>query len=162
MKHLNDINDVVDGTAHIENLLDQIIINFTCPRKNARLFFWQIMLDSSILSLGAKIKVVMAISQECDCRIDQNSLHSLMSYRNAFAHQRTDSNPAEVNGARPGESEQHYMLHIINNAGKTEMKNRSEALDEFNEAFTQAKASLRPLLEHTLSIAKEAAAKDAG
>ncbi|MDH3831669.1 MAG: hypothetical protein OEV12_12080 [Gammaproteobacteria bacterium] len=162
MKLSNDINDVVDSTAHIENLLDQIITNFTCPRNDAYLFFWQIMLDSSILSLGAKIKVVMAISQECDCKIDQNSLHSVISYRNAFAHQRTDSNPTEVNGASLDEREHHYMLHIIKNSGKTEMKKRSEALDEFNKAFIQAKASLRPLLEHTTSIAKEAAAKVAG
>lgn len=157
MRHSSDITDVVNSTAHIENLLDQIITNFTCPRKGAHSFFWQIMLDGSILSLGAKIKVVMAISQECGCKIDQNSLHSVISYRNAFAHQRTVSNPAEVNGARPHENGHHYMLQIITNSGKTEMKNRSEALDVFNEAFMQAKASLKLLLEHTRSIANEAA-----
>ena len=160
MRHSSDINAVVDSTAHIENLLDQIITNFTRPRAGARLFFWQIMLDGSILSLGGKIKVVMAISQRCDCKIDQNALHIVIAYRNAFAHQRTDSNPSDVSGTGVDGGEQHYMLQIINNSGKTEMKKRAEALDEFNKAFLQAEASLKPLLEYTKSIAGEGANKD--
>ncbi len=162
MKHSNDINAVVDSTAHIENLLDQIITNYTCPRADARLFFWQIMLDGSILSLGGKIKVVMAISQQCDCKIDQNALHIVIAYRNAFAHQRTDSNPSDISSTGREGGEQHYMLHIINNSGKTEMKKRAEALDEFNKAYLQAEASLKPLLEYTKSIGEEAAVKGAG
>jgi hypothetical protein len=162
MGHSNDINAVVDSTAHIENLLDQIITNFTCPRADARLFFWQIMLDGSILSLGGKIKVVMAISQICDYKIDQNALHIVIAYRNAFAHQRTDSNPSDVGGADLEEGERHYMLHIINNSGKTEMKKRAQALDEFNKAFLQAEASLKPLLEYTRSIGEETASKGDG
>lgn len=161
MNESNDITYVIDRTAHIENLLDQIITNFTCPRNDAFFFFWQVMLDSSILPLGAKIKAVMAISHECDLKINQNSLHAVISYRNAFAHHSSNAHPMFVVGATPEEDKLHYNLHIIKSSGKTEIKNLSEALEAFNKEFLDAKNSLMPLREHTLSIAKKAGAEHA-
>ena len=162
MNEGNDLTYVVNKTALIENLLDQIIVNFTSPRKDAFFFFWQVILDSTILSLGAKVKTVMAISQECNHKIDQNSLHRVISYRNAFAHNGTNSNPTLMVGATPEEDELHYTLRIIKNSGITERKKRSEAIEEFNNAFQQAKATLMPLRERTQTIAREAGAEYVG
>jgi len=162
MSELNDVTHVINKTAHIENLLDQIIVNFTCPRNDAFFFFWQVVMDSSIMSLGAKIKTVMAISQECNYKLDQNSLHSVISYRNAFSHNETNSNPTWVVSSTPEENSSHYSLHILKNSGKIQRVKRIEALDQFNTAYAKAKSSLMPLREQTISIAKEAGAEHVG
>lgn len=70
----------------------------------------------------------MAISQELGLKSKKDSLHQVMSYRNAFAHHSLDANPTFVVGWTPEEDELHFMLHIIKSSGKTERKRREDAL----------------------------------
>ena len=97
--------------------------------------------------MGSKTKVAMAIAQEMKLKLDQNSLHSVVSLRNAFAHQPTDSYPLLVVGKTPEENEMHLQLQILSNSGRISMKRRQEALAEFIEAYKVAKASLIVLLD---------------
>lgn len=146
MESNNDVSQVINRTAFIENLLNQVIINYACPRKDTFHFFWDVLLDSSIMSLGSKVKVAIAISQRLKVKLDQNSLHKLMSYRNAFAHQGVEAHPRLFVCENPEEDELHYMLHIITHSGKTQRKRRDIALTEFNDNFEVAKKSLVNLL----------------
>ena len=75
---------VVDRTALIENILNQVLEAYCRPRDEASRFFWNVLLDSSILPLGSKVKVAMAISQELATALNQQSLHKLVSLRNAL------------------------------------------------------------------------------
>jgi len=142
----NDLADVIDRTALIENILSQIIEAFCEPRKDRFIFFWSVLLDSSIMPMGSKVKVAMAIAQEMKFKIDQNALHSVVSLRNAFAHQPTNSHPVLVVGKAPDEDEMHLQLQILSNSGKITMKRRQDALAEFNESYRVAKNSLVALL----------------
>ena len=111
------------------------------------MFFWSVLLDSSIMPMGSKTKVAMAIAQEMKLKLDQNSLHSVVSLRNAFAHQPTDYYPLLVVGKTPEENEMHLQLQILSNSGRISMKRRQEALADFIEAYKVAKASLIVLLD---------------
>ncbi len=138
---------VIDRTALIENLLNQVIENFCAPRKQAFMFFWNVLLDSSIMPIGSKAKVAMAIAQELGAKLDQKSIHAVMSLRNAFAHHKIGSHPVVSVGASPKDSQVHYELQIISNSGKLSRKRRDDALSEFNSSYQFAKGSLVALLE---------------
>ena len=137
----NDVSKVIDRTALIENMLDSVIINYTAPRED--FFFRMILLDSSIMSLGAKVKVAMAISQELNIKLKKDSLHQVLSYRNAFAHHNLNSHPTYAVGNPPDEP--YYALQVIKTSGKIERTSREESLIEFNKHFDIAKETLREL-----------------
>jgi hypothetical protein len=102
-----DLVDVIDRTALIENVLNQIIEAFCEPRQEPFMFFWNVVLDSSIIPMGSKVKVAMAIAQEINVKVDQKSIHSVMSLRNAFAHHPSNSRHVLVVG-KTAEGESHY------------------------------------------------------
>jgi len=137
---------VIDGTALIENILNQVIEAYLMPRTAAKQFLWDILLDSSILPLGSKVKVAMAISQELSTKLDQTALHSVVSLRNAFAHHATNAHPELTVGKTPDADQLHYMLQVISNSGRVTRKRREEALTEFDGSYAKAKESLLALL----------------
>ena len=143
----NDVSQVIDRTDLVENLLNQVIHKYSSPRKEAFDFFWNILLDSSIIPLGSKIKLVMAISQELDIKLKHDSLHKIVSFRNAFAHHSLNSHQTIFVGKNPDEDQHYYMLQIITQSGKTKRIRREEALREFNNHYEIAKESLVELLE---------------
>ena len=138
----NDVSQVINRTALIENLLNQAILHYSSPRKDAFIFFWEVLLDSSVISLGSKVKVVTAISQQLKVKLDSEELHKVISYRNAFAHHATDAHPFMAVGKTPEEDKLHHRLYIMKMSGKIEKKNRKEALIEFNKSYKSARESL--------------------
>ncbi len=106
------------------------------------MFFWNVILDSSIMPMGAKVKVAAAIAHELDFRLEQDALHKVMALRNAFAHHDTGSHPVISVGKTEDDSTVHYELQVLTNSGKLMRKRREDALSEFNAAFLAAKESL--------------------
>lgn len=106
------------------------------------MFFWNVILDSSIMPMGSKVKIAAAIAQELDFKLKQDALHKIMALRNAFAHHKTSSHPAISAGKDEEDSKTHYELQVLSNAGKLSRKRREDALSEFNAAFLAAKESL--------------------
>jgi hypothetical protein len=146
MQSNDDLTLIVDRTALIENMLNQAIEGFCSPRKEAFSFFWNVLLDSSVLTLGAKVKIAMAISQEMHAKLEQDALHSVVSLRNAFAHHATNSHPVLTVGITPEGDQLHYTLQIIGNSGKVTRKRREEALADFNSCYETSKTSLKNLI----------------
>ncbi len=141
----SDVSKVVDRTAHIENILNQVIINFTSPRKDAYHFFWGILMDSSIMPLGSKVKVAVAISQEVNVKLKKDSLHKVLQYRNAFAHHSINSHPTLAVGKTQENDKAFYALHVIENSGNIKTISREAALEKFNKHFNIAKETLLEL-----------------
>jgi len=143
----NDVAKVIDRTALIENMLDQILEIYTAPRDEARSLFWAVFLNSSIMPLGSKVKVAMAICQQLDVKLNPDSLHKVLSYRNAFAHHSLNSWPTLIAGKTAEESEGFYSLRVVRNSGKFDKQPRDEAYEEFNVHYEKAKGLLKELLE---------------
>lgn len=146
MPNTSDLAHVVDRTALVENILNQVIEAFCEPRKDATMFFWNVLLDSSVLPMGSKVKVAMAIAQELNLNLEQNAIHKVMSLRNAFAHHKIESHPVLVVGNIEAEDEMHLQLQILSNSGKLSRKRRDDALTDFNASYELAKDSLVALL----------------
>jgi hypothetical protein len=143
----SDVSQVINRTALIENLLNQVILNYSSPRKDAFEFFWEVLLDSSVMPLGSKVKAAMAISHELEVKINQDLLHKVVSYRNAFAHHAVDAHTVFAVGKTPEENSVCYELHILKASGKIERKDRKQALVEFNNNYEAARKSLVKLIK---------------
>lgn len=141
-----DVVDVIDRVALIENVINQVIVGYCKPRKEAWEFMWSIVLDTSVMSSGAKVKVVMAVSQEMEFALDKNSLHKVIALRNAFAHHASNAHPVIVVGRTPEENTSHLQLLVLEGSGKVSRKKRHEAFIEFNTAYRAARESLVQLL----------------
>lgn len=140
----NDVAQIIDRTDLIENLMNQIIEKFISPRKEIFPFFWNVFLDSSIISLGAKVKLISLISNEINHKIDHssiNKIHKVMKLRNAFAHHGLNAHPVYKVGKTPEEDKSIYELQIINSS-KIRKISREKGLEEFNEAYQSARNTL--------------------
>ncbi len=137
-----DVVDVIDRAALIENVINQIIVGYCKPRKEAWEFMWSIVLDTSVMSLGAKVKVVMAVSHEMRFKLDKNSLHRVIALRNAFAHHASNAHPVLVVGRTPEEDTSHLQFWVLEASGKISRIKRREAFDEFNAKYRAALESL--------------------
>ena len=150
--------EVINRTAYIENLLNQVIENYCGPRKDRFVFFWDVILDSSIMPVGSKAKVVMAIAQQLEVKLDQNAIHSVMALRNAFAHHQTGSHPVFVVGKSEADNSVRFELQVISNSGRITRRNRVDAYVEFGEAFRSAEKSLVDLIARTENESPKTAA----
>ncbi|OGO30277.1 MAG: hypothetical protein A2Z16_12790 [Chloroflexi bacterium RBG_16_54_18] len=160
MPYNDDVIHVINRTALLENLLNQVIENYCSPRKDRFVFFWTVILDTSIMPMASKIKVAMAISQKLDFDLKQNPLHDLLSYRNAFAHHATDAHPMLMVGRTADEERSQFELHIISSSGKIKRLSRESALAEFDHCYKEAKESLLGL-RNAVTRSMEGETKDA-
>ena len=147
-QEVQDLTRVINRTSLIESLMGQVISNYLAPREEALFFMSEIMLNTSIMSLGSKAKVVMAVAQSLDFKLDKNSLLRIVSLRNAFAHHATNANPVVVFSDDPKDGHGYLSFWLLNSSGEIEMIKRHEAFEEFNTAYPLARESLKNLLGH--------------
>ncbi len=76
--------NVVELMKDIEMALDNIILDYINPNEIG--FTRDVILNSSILSIGNKIKIIKTIFHELEVKQDFQDLHKLMNIRNVFAH----------------------------------------------------------------------------
>ena len=79
------IGNVVEKIKSIEYLLDCIIINRIEPKDLG--FVQNIILNSSIISIGGKLKIIKTICKEKGKNDNFQDLHRLINIRNLFAHE---------------------------------------------------------------------------
>ena len=137
-----DVVDVIDRAAVIENIINQVIVDYCKPRKEAWEFMWSIVLDTSVMSLGAKVKVVMAVSHEVGFSLEKNALHRVIALRNAFAHHASYAHPVLAIGRTPEEDTSYLQFWVLEGSGKISRVKRHEAFVEFNAAYSKARESL--------------------
>ena len=138
----SDVAQVIDRTDLIENLTNQIIEKFISPRKEAFPFFWFVLMNNSIIPLGAKVKLILSISQEVGFKIKRDPLWKVVRLRNAFAHHRTQSHPTFIVGKTPDEDDSIYVLHTFSSSMKMARIPREKALEDFTKNFISAKNTL--------------------
>lgn len=137
-----DVVDVIDRTALIENIINQVIVGYCKPRKEAWEFMWSIVLDTSVMYFGAKVKVVMAVAREMGFKLEKNALHRVIATRNAFAHHASDVHPVLAVGRTPEEDTIYTHFWVLEGSGKVSRVKRHEAFAEFNTAYSKARDSL--------------------
>jgi hypothetical protein len=137
-----DVVDVIDHAALVENILNQIIVDYCAPRQGAFEFMWSVVLDTSVMSFGGKVKVVMAVAHEMHFKLNRDAVHKVMALRNAFAHHASHAHPVLVVGRKPEESTSNRQLWVLEGSGRISRIKRDEAVSEFNVAYRAARDSL--------------------
>ena len=141
----HDVADVVDRTASVENIINQVIVAF-CEPQDSFGFFWNVILDSSVMPLGSKVKVVSAIAHEVKFKLSRDAIHTVLALRNAFAHHPLNSHQVVVVAKNPDENHVFSQLQVLKGSGKIERMGREHAHAEFESSFKIAKESLVGLL----------------
>jgi hypothetical protein len=148
----DELGSILNRTALIEAVMDQVIEAYCRPRQTAYRFFMQVMLHSSTISLGTKAKLVAAIAQEVDFKINKDEIHKLISLRNGFAHHPLDSHPTFRFGV---DAQIRYELAVITSSGSVKRTDRELALAEFNELHPRVLRSiysLRDAVDSSVSL----------
>lgn len=139
---IQDLVLVIDRAGLIENLFNQIISDYLAPREHAWHFMWSVVLDTSVMPLGAKLKVVAAIAYELNYTFPWKALNDVIQYRNSFAHNTTDAHPVISFGKTDEETTSYNLLYTLNAQGKLKKIKRHEAFELFNASYKASKAAL--------------------
>jgi hypothetical protein len=130
---------VIDRTNYIEFTLKSILTKYIAAGDDRRTFVNDILLHSSIIGFGQKIKLLhYIIDREKWPKIDVNHFHTVLNIRNAFAHSDTVNQHIHINLRNDGTSEVvdiFQLLDTISSSGKYRKVKRKDALDEFTQSF---------------------------
>lgn len=126
---------IIDRMNQIERIIDKEIINFIGPEKEKE--FKRVILNSSIISFGAKIKIVKSL-ELVDTSIS-GPIDEMKNIRNGFAHsnivalltatydQSTPSSDVDVSA--------YHSIHVMNSSGQIKEKKVHEQLISFKNKY---------------------------
>ncbi|WP_292943644.1 hypothetical protein [Olleya sp. UBA1516] len=117
----------------IEITIDQIITNYFSPKNLNN--FNNILLNSSILEFGKKVKLISSLDL-----IDKTTFSDLLklaSIRNSFAHAEIRNVTHYTTGEKNTLAEIKKMIVVMNSNGKISKKYISEFLIEFDNLFNK-------------------------
>ncbi|KAF0144894.1 MAG: hypothetical protein FD156_1465 [Nitrospirae bacterium] len=130
---------VIGRTIAIESLIKQILVQYISPQKDRLPFLKDIILNNSMLNLGAKIKAFLFLVETNNWKkIDENHFHTILRIRNSFAHSDTTILVTL--------SEVSYLLDSFH-SGKLKKVKRKDALHEFTQSYVLVKKYLHGILK---------------
>jgi hypothetical protein len=141
---------IIDRMIQIEILINSILIKYFQPNKEKE--FQGIMLHTSIISLGSKLKVLKGLNI-IDNKTSTN-IHKLLNIRNTFAHSSVIPNISIVVGNIINQPTQIVSItdeiEVMNSNGDVKQNNAREYLNEFWELNKEVGNALRNIkLEKT-------------
>ena len=125
----------IDRLQQIEYRINEKIIEFFKPKKIEP--FKKIVLNSSVLDIGSKLKILSNIGSVDSKTIEK--IRKLSSIRNGFAHAVISQNVTLfIKTHEDGKQEtvdvkEHSIIEVMNSQGKLISKNAMEYLTEFLE-----------------------------
>jgi hypothetical protein len=131
---------VIERTIAIESLIKAILVKYISPQKDRLPFLKDIILNNSMLNLGAKIKAFLYLVETNNWKkIDENHFHTILKIRNSFAHSDTSIlvEPSEVS----------YLLDSIQTSGKFTKVKSKDALRDFTQSYVAVKEYLGEILK---------------
>lgn len=144
---VQDLVHVINQAGHIENLFNQIIHDYCAPREHAWYFMWSVVLDTSVMPLGNKLKVVMAVAHELKFKLTKEALYKVIQLRNSFAHNTTYAHQVLVIGRTDEETTTHNEFHTLDSNGALKISKRHEAFELFNKNYEISQAELGILVK---------------
>lgn len=153
---------VIDHTNTIEYVLKGVLTRYVNAPSNRETFVKNILLHSSIVSLGGKFKLLHHIVADEDWpKLDRNHFHTLLNIRNVFAHSDTatiSAIPLYVGGTkkedriakRSGADIPDQVVTTLDPSGKFISIGRGEALKKFTQSYVAILHYLQDLSTNNL------------
>jgi hypothetical protein len=136
---------IIDRMYQIESKIDFIISDYFKPEKKGD--FEKIILNSSIISIGGKMKILRNIKSFDKKKIEK--IGKFSSIRNAFAHlPLTESIHINITKDEKGKFKSSEIskiisqIEVMNSSGELKMRNVKELIDEFFELNKELKEYL--------------------
>jgi len=141
---------VLRVTNRTETRIKRIIARYIDPSVQRVAFVEQILLSNPIVSLGSKIKVLLALAKDLEVPIDRDAFHTMLNSRNALAHQ-DFANAWDFKIEPDGTMQIEIMVESINGNGTIERQSRQKVFEKFLSTVSPVDKGL-DLLEQELKI----------
>lgn len=131
----------IDRLQQIEKRIDTIIISYFGPKDKTK--FERIVLNSSIMDLGSKLKVLRNINTVDKKTIDE--IRTLASIRNGFAHAPIFDEillTVDKNNSEHFDTVVYSVIEVMNAQGEIKTKKAYDYLVEFWELNNSIRAKL--------------------
>ncbi len=140
--HAKSKGNIIKSFCSIEQTIDIIILlYFDIPAKHEEKFL-SLMLNSSIITVGAKIKVLTNL--ELLDKKTTSQLRIMNSIRNAFAHVNATKHLDLIN--KKGES----RMYIMNSEGLIKPKVEKELIEEYFDLYKKVHVYLEHYYNETM------------
>lgn len=145
---------VIITINQLEHWCSLILLRFFEPSKDSEFKFMKVLMNSSIIGFGSKVKLLRGLSI-----IDEDEFSRLMqlgSIRNAFAHSLHFEVVEQNYKTEDGEliDRLHHSLEILNSRGEFEIKDMREWFNIFMEKSDYFLYWLPQILEYYHSTGK--------
>ncbi len=136
---------VIRATNIVETKMKQVIASYI-QAPTARLnFVHSHLLNNATVSFAAKLKLVLAIAKTLSIKMNREAMHTMLSRRNAFAHQ-DHLNSVRVVTRADCVPDVAFVVESIRGSGELETVTQEQAFSEFVSAYVTAEADLDALL----------------
>lgn len=135
---------IIDCLNGIEMFVDKLIIDFFKPSNVEE--FKKIILNSSIINFGAKIKILSNMEYIPNSIIDK--IRKLSSIRNGFAHAHSKNvikTTYDASNEKSLNVKFFQGIEVMNSNGKVEIKNFADYFTDFKVLFEESKSELTKL-----------------
>lgn len=136
---------VIRSTNIVETKMKKIITAFIRTPPERVDFVHGYLLNNATLPFAAKVKLVLSIAKSLSIAVDREAMHTLLSRRNAFAHQDHLTSIRIVNDSR-GHPDVGFVVESIRGSGELETVTHDKAMAEFLQALGQVEVDLDALL----------------
>ncbi|WP_257311274.1 hypothetical protein [Geothrix fuzhouensis] len=138
---------IVERFSEIEQLINTVIFNYIAPILDAEKFVKLNLLDNSVVSFGAKIKLLQVINKNINGDfINRDKFHRLLSIRNAFAHNNVGNN-LEIEPSEENLSEIYFYIESMKGDGSIVRTRRDDAYTEFWALYLELLRSLQEFIK---------------
>ena len=139
---------VVELANQIELYLTAIIESYVLPRDDRQAFFRSHVLNNATVSLGSKIKIVLAINRDLSVvELNPDALHKVAQLRNAFAHNDLISGiRVDLNKDSSDPGSVIVGLESIKGNGELLYISRDDAFTQFKKYHKIAESNLKEML----------------
>ena len=159
-KGREDLVFVIDRFNYIEYKVTEIISSYIGAIPERKKFVNSILLNNSIVSFGAKIKLLFHINSiEKLFDLKKDDFHRLAHIRNQFAH--SGQEVFEICLEEPELGGKKLMLESVASSGRLIEVDASKALSEFTQIFARLKQSLNLAAEKANKLSQQDAANGA-
>jgi hypothetical protein len=143
------IGRVVELCNQIELYMTAIIEAYVSPRANKEQFLRGFVLNSSVVSFGSKIKLVLAINEQASViKLDSEEIRKVGDLRNAFAHNDLISGiRMEDPTVQVPDPPVTVVIESIAANGRMRTITRDQAFADFMTAHAKAESCLKKMLE---------------
>lgn len=148
-KELKFIGFLVTQFNELELKASKILTLYVKPSKDKMEFFESHFLNNSVISFGAKIKLITAINKkEKLIKLDKNKFHRILALRNAIVH---NDILAKFKVHIPEDPEddilRYFVMDHMKSDGTVTTVNKSDAYSDFLMLYEELNQQLEVMLE---------------